>query len=112
MTTDRLDRIEEILAQTTALAQANAAENASLRSSVGELRSSVGELRSSVGELRSSVGELSSTVNSLVQIVEVHQRNHEVSQRNFEVIMFEIRGLRTESQRILEHLFGREENRE
>ncbi|MHC5911954.1 MAG: hypothetical protein ACYTXE_13405 [Nostoc sp.] len=98
MTIDRLDRIEEILAQTTALAQANAAENASLRSSVGELSS--------------SVGELSSTVNSLVQIVEVHQQNFEVSQRNFEVIMSEIRGLRTESQRILEHLFGREENRE
>ncbi|MEH1978926.1 MAG: hypothetical protein V7L27_06600 [Nostoc sp.] len=105
MTIDRLDRIEEILAQTTALAQANAAENASLRSSVGELSSSV-------GELSSSVGELSSTVNSLVQIVEVHQQNFEVSQRNFEVIMSEIRGLRTESQRILEHLFGREENRE
>ncbi|MCC5664759.1 hypothetical protein LC653_12715 [Nostoc sp. CHAB 5784] len=98
MNTDRLDRIEEILSQTTTLAQANAAENASLRSSIGELRSSIGELRS--------------TVNSLVQIVEVHQRNHEVSQRNFEVVMTEIRGLRTESQRILEHLFGREENRE
>jgi hypothetical protein len=56
-------------------------------------------------------------VNSLVQIVEIHQRNHEVSQRNFEAsqrtfetIMNEIRGLRTESQRILEHLFGKEEN--
>ncbi|MHC5861051.1 hypothetical protein [Nostoc sp.] len=91
MTTDRLDKIEEILAQTTTLAQPNAAENAALGSSIGELRS---------------------RVNSLVQIVEVSQRNFEVSQRNFEVIMSEIRGLRTESQRILEHLFGREENRE
>ncbi|WP_392534895.1 hypothetical protein [Nostoc sp. C117] len=84
MTTDRLDRIEEILAQTTTLARENAV----------------------------AISELRSTVNSLVQIVEVHQHNFEVSQRNFEVIMSEIRGLRTESQRILEHLFGREENRE
>lgn len=61
--------------------------------------------------------ELRATTNALLQIVEAHQRNHEVSQRNFEisqrnfeVVMAEVRGLRTESQRILEHLFGRQQN--
>ena len=49
-----------------------------------------------------AISELRSTVSSLVQIVEVHlTRNHEISQRNFETMLFEIRGLRTESQRIL-----------
>lgn len=57
-----------------------------------------------------AISELHSTVSSLVQIVEVHQRNHEISQRNFETMVSEIRGLRTESQRILEHLFGQREN--
>ncbi|MBN3899575.1 MAG: hypothetical protein HWQ41_31200 [Nostoc sp. NOS(2021)] len=65
------------------------------------------------------MAELRSTVNSLVQVVEIHQLNHEATQRNFEGIVTElreirteIRGLRTESQRILEHLFGRQENGE
>lgn len=58
-----------------------------------------------------AISELRSTVSSLVQIVEVHlTRNHEISQRNFETMVSEIRGLRTESQRILEHLFGQREN--
>lgn len=58
-----------------------------------------------------AISELRSTVSSLVQIVEVHlTRNHEISQDNFETILSEIRGLRTESQRILEHLFGQRKN--
>ncbi|MCC5664757.1 hypothetical protein LC653_12705 [Nostoc sp. CHAB 5784] len=102
MTTDRLETIEEILAQITTL--------------VGESAVAIAELRSSIEQTRQNNavenGELTSRVNSLVQKVEVHQRNHEVSQRNIEVIISEIRVLRTKSQRILEHLFGREENRE
>jgi archaellum component FlaC len=87
--TDRLDRIEAAIEANATQIQTNSA----------------------------AIAELRTTVNSLVQIVEIHQRNHEVSQRNFEAsqrtfetIMNEIRGLRTESQRILEHLFGKEEN--
>lgn len=58
-----------------------------------------------------AISELRSTVSSLVQIVEVHlTRNHEISQRNFEAMLSEIGGLRTESQRILEHLFGPQDN--
>ncbi|HBB30661.1 MAG TPA: hypothetical protein DC064_02190, partial [Cyanobacteria bacterium UBA9273] len=55
---------------------------------------------------RREMAELRSTVTALVQIVEVHQRNHEASERNFERIWHEIRGIRTETQRIIEHLFG------
>ncbi|HBL12408.1 MAG TPA: hypothetical protein DD379_13560 [Cyanobacteria bacterium UBA11162] len=60
--------------------------------------------------LSADIAELRATVNSLVQVVEIHQRNHEVSQRNFDAILTEIRGLRTESQRMLEHLFGGQQN--
>jgi hypothetical protein len=80
--TDRLDRIEAAIEANAAQIQTNSA----------------------------AIAELRIAVNSLVQVVEIHQRNHEVSQRNFDMIMNEIRGLRTESQRILEHLFGQEEN--
>ncbi|MFB2835579.1 hypothetical protein [Floridanema evergladense] len=86
--TERLDRIEATI-------EANAA--------------AIAELRSAQEAERAAIAELRSTVNSLVQIVEIHQHNHEVSQRNFEAIMNEIRGIRTENQRILEHLFGRQE---
>ncbi|MEH2167713.1 MAG: hypothetical protein V7K41_13770 [Nostoc sp.] len=54
---------------------------------------------------RCAIAQLRSTVNSLLQV------------RNFEAIVTvreirsEIRNLRTESQHILEHLFGRQENK-
>jgi hypothetical protein len=71
---------------------------------------------------RKETAELRNTVTALVQIVEVHQANHEASQRNFEasqrnfdrifqrleILEAEIKGLRTESLRILEHLFGQQ----
>jgi hypothetical protein len=63
-----------------------------------------------IAELRPSIAELRSSVNSLVQVAELHQRDLEVSQHNFEAIMTEIRGMRLESQRILEHLFGNQGN--
>jgi len=40
------------------------------------------------------------------------QLNHKATQRNFKVIVTEFREIRTESQSILEHLFGRQENGE
>ncbi|MDF5739055.1 MULTISPECIES: hypothetical protein [unclassified Nostoc] len=55
----------------------------------------------------------------MVQVVEIYQLNHEATQRYFEAIVpelrevvTEIREIRTESQRILEHLFGRQEKGE
>jgi len=124
--------IAELRTTVDSLAQTNSAAIAELRATVQNNSAAITELRTTVNslaqtnsaaitELRTTVNslaqtnsaaitELHSTVNSLVQIVEIHQRNHEVSQRTFETIMNEIRGLRTESQRILEHLFGKEEN--
>lgn len=92
--TDRLDRIEAILERTAQRAEANT---------------------SAIEANRTAITQLNSTVNSLLQVVGIHQRNHEATQRNFEGIVTElreIRGLRTESQSNLEHLFGRQENGE
>lgn len=100
MTTDRLDKIEAILERTIQTTEADREQAAAQRQAD-----------------RREMAELRSTVTALVQIVEQHQRNHEAAQRNFEVIVNEIRsitneirGLRTESQRILEHLFGQQQN--
>ncbi|MBZ8179814.1 MAG: hypothetical protein SAL07_12610 [Oscillatoria sp. PMC 1051.18] len=96
MSTERLDRIEGILDKLIVDRQAD--------------RQEVGELRSSVSELRLSVGELNSTVNSLVQIVEIHQRNFERIIEEIQVMKAEIRGLQLENRRILERVFGPEED--
>ncbi|OUL35553.1 hypothetical protein BV372_10930 [Nostoc sp. T09] len=64
---------------------------------------------------RTAIAQLHSTVNSLVQVVEIHQPKYDATQSNFEGIVTElreIRGLRTESQPILEHWFARQENAE
>jgi hypothetical protein len=135
MSTERLDRIEAIIEANVSATQANTVGMAELRAvtqantvGMAELRTQLQaltqahatgmvELRTQLQALTQAhatgMAELRSTVNSLVQIVEIHQRNHEVSQRNFEVaqqrmdaMLAEIRGLRTESQRMIEHLFG------
>ncbi|BAY08680.1 hypothetical protein [Calothrix sp. NIES-2098] len=51
---------------------------------------------------RSAIALLNSTVNSLV--------DREATQSNFKGIVAELREIRTESQGILELLFGRQEN--
>jgi chromosome segregation ATPase len=89
--TERLDRIEAILEKTAQKAKADTAAIEADRSAIAQLRS---------------------TINSLVQVVEIYQRNHEATQRNFERIVTEIREIRIESQSILEHLFGKQENGE
>lgn len=106
MSTDRLDRIEALLERTieTIAAdkrQAAAEREADKQQAAAEHQAS----RREMAELRSGLAELRSTVTALVQVVEVHQHN-------FEVIVNEIRGLRTESQRILEYLFGQQQNGE
>lgn len=54
---------------------------------------------------RCAIAQLRSTVNSLLQVY-----NFEAIVTELKEIRSEIRGLRTESQRILEYLFGRQEN--
>ncbi|MEH2245987.1 hypothetical protein [Nostoc sp.] len=113
--TQRLNRIEAILERTAQRAEAN---RVAMSSDKPLLYERLLRLRSA--QVRQRVyAQLGLTVNSLVQVVEIHQLNHEATQGNFEGIVTElreirseIRGLRTESQRILEHLFGRQENGE
>ena len=49
------------------------------------------------------VEENARAINSLVQIVTIHQQN-------LETMFNEIRGLRTESNRILDYLFGQQQD--
>ncbi len=105
--TERLDRIEAVIEANSAQIQANSAQIQTNSATIAELGTRINSLMQVV-EINQrnqevSQAELSAAVNSLLQVVEIHQRN-------FEVIMNEIRGIRTENQRILEHLFGQPEN--
>ncbi|MEH2145276.1 hypothetical protein [Nostoc sp.] len=119
--TQRLDRIEAILERTAQGAEANTTAIEANAAAIDGNRVGIEANRVAMsGDKPLRVyAQLRSTVNSLVQVVEIHQLNHEATQRNFEGIVTElreirseIRGLRTETQRILEHLFGRQENGE
>ncbi len=70
-------------------------------------------------KLATSVTDLRMTSEALLQTAIIHQqglktsqRNFEIHQRNIEDILAEIRGLRTENRRILDHLFGEQNNNE
>jgi hypothetical protein len=60
--------------------------------------------------LASTVADLRTTSEALLQTAIIHQQGLETSQRNFEAIVTEIRGLQTENRRILDHLFGEQNN--
>ncbi|MGK7924497.1 MAG: hypothetical protein AB4290_04455 [Spirulina sp.] len=134
---DRLDRIEANLEQLTTVVVNLAQSNQELQGTVGNLSQEVESVSREVGSLSQEVRslarenqklqtmvanltqsnqqlsnqtqELTKTVTYLMQIVELHQANHEASQRNFDIIVKEMTGLRTESLRILEHLFGEQQ---
>ncbi|MEH2336893.1 hypothetical protein [Nostoc sp.] len=128
--TQRLDRIEAILERTAQSAEANTtaieanavaidgnrvpieANRVAMSGDKPLLYERLLRLRSA--QVRQRVcAQLRSTVNSLVQVVEIHQLNHfEGIVTELREISSDIRGLRTESQPILEHLFGRQEKGE
>ncbi|MEH2122336.1 hypothetical protein [Nostoc sp.] len=118
--TQRLDRIEAIRERTAQSAEANTRAIDGNRVAIEANIAMSGDKPLLYERLRQRVyAQLPSTVNSLMQVVEIHQLNHQATQHNFEGIVTEfreirseIRGLRTESQPILEHLFGRQENGE
>lgn len=107
---ERLDQIERLIAANAETIAAGAAAMERMRLRVDALTENAERFERNLEASAAETAELRSTVNALVETVELHQRNHEVSQRNFERIMAEIRGMRMESQRILEHLFGTEGN--
>jgi hypothetical protein len=61
------------------------------------------KLAAVTAENAAGIAELRSAVSNMLQVVEIHQRN-------FEAVVGEIRGLRAESRRILEHMFGPDAN--
>ena len=136
MSIDRLSRIEAILERIAQDREADRRETAELRSQItqaqetsqretAELRLAVSELRSQIAQAQETsqreTAELRLAVSALLQTVELHQQKHELaerrlaqmqaaSERKFAQIWEEIKGIRTENQRILEHLFGQQEN--
>lgn len=93
---ERLDRIEAVLDK---LAEQKEAD----QQAMAEFRAAVASLAQVRESDQQEIIDLRSAVTSLVQIAEIHQQN-------YDRIWDEIRGLRTESQRILEYLFGQQEN--
>ncbi|WP_009631041.1 hypothetical protein [Synechocystis sp. PCC 7509] len=83
-----------------------------LASTVSELRTSTSELSTSVTELRVSATETRLTAEALLQTVVIHQSNFETLVTEIRDIKSELRGLRTETHRILDHLFGEQTNNE
>jgi hypothetical protein len=70
------------------------------------------KLASTVSELSTSVTEVRITSEALLQTTIIHQQGLETSQKNFEALVAEIRGLRTGNRRILDYLFGEQNNNE
>ncbi len=54
--------------------------------------------------------DLKVATSALIETVNLHQNNFEASQRNFALIAAEIKGLRTENRRLLNHLLGEQAN--
>ena len=84
MTTQRLDNVENRLDRIEAIVESNSQQ----------------------------IAELRSAVNSLVAIAAQHQQNFEVLVTEIRNMSIEIRGLQTENRRILDYLFGQQENGE
>ena len=58
------------------------------------------------------IAQLTADVQSLVAIAQAQQQSLASMQQGFEILVQEIRGLRTENRRILDHLFGQQEGGE
>lgn len=105
---DRLDLIEEVLdriaqqqevttvttSELCALTQANAEAIAANAEAIAVNAEAISDLRASTSDLHSAAELLLQTVNQ--------------HQENFELLVQEIRGLRTENRRILNHIFPQE----
>lgn len=70
------------------------------------------QLASTVSDLSTSVTEVRVTAEALLQTVVIHQSNFETLVAEIRDIKTEIRGLQTENRRILDHLFGEQNNNE
>ena len=110
MTENRLDQIERLVAANAKAIAANTEAIAANTEAIAANTTALDRLEQLTEANTAAIAELHSSVNALVQIAELHQNDLEASQRNFDIIVNEIRGLRTESQRILEYLFSTQGN--
>lgn len=100
---NRLDQIERILENLLATVAQNSQQ---IEAGVRQIETNARHVEANSRD----IAELRSAVASLVQIVEVHQTNFEITVAEIKRIAEEIRGLRTESLRIQQRLFGQESN--
>ena len=112
---DRLDRIEEVLdriaqqqevntfamSELHASTQANTEAIAANTEAIAANTEAIAANREAISDLRASTSDLRSAAELLLQTVNQHQEN-------FELLVQEIRGLRTENRRILNHIFPQE----
>lgn len=80
-----------------------------------QLRTEMRQVREETRYNSQTISRLQGTVVELVEIARLHQQALRISDRNAEQdrevthqLLIEMRGIRTENQRILEHLFGQQ----
>lgn len=86
---DRINQIEEILLRVAQQQEVN---------TVG------------IAQNKEAITELRIVADSLLQTVDQHQDNFEILVQEIREIRAEIRGLKLETRRILNHLFGQEDS--
>lgn len=81
-----------------------------------QLRTEMRQVRDETRYNSQTISRLQGTVAELVEIARLHQQALRISERNAEQdrevtrqLLAEMRGIRTENQRILEHLFGQQD---
>ncbi len=102
---DRLNQIEAILMRVAQQQEANT-------TAIANLQSSTSDLQSSMSDLQSSVESNTRNIDILTGIVTGHQERLATIFEEIRDIKVEIRGLQTENRRLLDHLFGQQDNDE
>ena len=96
---DRLDRLAELVAANEAQIAANS------RDIAGNARD-IAELKTSIEALTPKIDANTAAIAQLTAIATDQQQTIGAISQGFELLVQEIRGLRAENRRILEHLFG------
>ncbi len=106
----RLDRIEANLETVgeTLVRVARVVENN--RGDIDQIFERLDQLSASVGELRQSQQVLTERFDGLAQMMAQFVQNAEADRAVMREMQLEVRGIQTENRRILDHLFGVEDD--
>ncbi len=108
----RLDRIEANLETVgeTLVRVARVVENN--RGDIDQIFERLDQLSASVGELRQSQQVLTERFDGLAQMMAQFVQNAEADRAVMREMQLEVRGIQTENRRILDHLFGVEDEQQ